>query len=115
MIDQIRRDIQALLDELLKEVDKLRRALAALTSRESESEPAAGDHAAPVTRSAAGESAKSARAATSRALRTRSASVPPRPPAPTPAPAQPLLLPARGPRRARPRPPCWLRSRTAAR
>ena len=38
MIEQIRRDIQALIDELLKEVDRLRRALAALTSRESESD-----------------------------------------------------------------------------
>ncbi len=34
MLDQIRRDIQSRLDELLGEVDKLRRALAALTSRD---------------------------------------------------------------------------------
>jgi hypothetical protein len=44
MLDQIRRDIKALLDELLKEIDKLRRALAALTSRESE--PDRADRAA---------------------------------------------------------------------
>ncbi len=35
MLDQIRRDIQARLDEVLGEVDKLRHALAALASRES--------------------------------------------------------------------------------
>lgn len=33
MLDQLRRDIQTRLDELLGEVDKLRRALAALSSR----------------------------------------------------------------------------------
>jgi DNA-binding transcriptional ArsR family regulator len=85
-LDQIRRDIQARLQELLGEIDKLRRALVALTSRESESEPAAGDHAAPVARSAAGEStAKSPRAETRRVPRTRKASVPPRSVAQTPA------------------------------
>jgi DNA-binding transcriptional ArsR family regulator len=94
MLDQIRRNIQALLDELLGEIDKLRRALAALTSHESESDPAAGDHGAPVARSAAGESvAKSPRAATRRAPRTRKASVPPRPAAQTP--ASPAAAPAR--------------------
>ena len=50
MIEQIRRDIQALIDELLKEVDRLRRALAALTSRESESDRSG--RAAPVAGSA---------------------------------------------------------------
>jgi hypothetical protein len=56
MIDRIRRDIQALLDELLGEIDKLRRALAALTSRGSE--PDDGERTAPVASSAsAGESA----------------------------------------------------------
>ncbi len=44
MLDQIRSDIQARLEELLSEVDKLRRALTALTSRESE--PDRGDHSA---------------------------------------------------------------------
>ena len=34
MLDQIRHDIQSRLDELLSEVDRLRRALAALTSRD---------------------------------------------------------------------------------
>jgi cell division septum initiation protein DivIVA len=80
MLDQIRRDIQALLDELLGEIDRLRRALAALTSRESE--PDRSGRAAPAG-SAAGESvARSPRAATRRAARTRTASVPPRPSAP---------------------------------
>ena len=75
MLDQIRRDIQALLDELLGEIDRLRRALAALTSRESE--PDRSGRAAPAG-SAAGESvARSPRAATRRAARTRTASVPP--------------------------------------
>jgi hypothetical protein len=91
MLDQIRRDIQALLDELLKEIDKLRRALAALTSRESE--PDRADRAAKAS-SAAGESgSKSQRAATRRAPRARKASVPPRPAAQTP--ASPAAAPAR--------------------
>ena len=83
MIDQIRRDIQALLEELLAEIDKLRRALAALTSR---GEPTADDRATPVAGSAPGESvATSPPAATRRAPRPRKASVPLRPSPPTPA------------------------------
>jgi len=78
MLEQIRRDIQARLDELLGEIDKLRRALAALTSHERE--PERSGRTAPVAGSAADESvAKSAR----RAPRTRKASVPPPPTAPT--------------------------------
>ena len=57
MLDQIRREIQARLEELLGEIDKLRRALTALTSRESE--PDRRRRAAPVAGSAAGQSAKS--------------------------------------------------------
>ena len=59
MIDQIRRDIQALLEELLGAIGKLRRALAALTSRGSE--PASADRAAPADAGTAseGEGAKS--------------------------------------------------------
>ncbi len=53
MLDQIRRDIQARLDELLGEIDRLRWALTALTSRESE--PERSGRAAPAG-SAAGES-----------------------------------------------------------
>jgi hypothetical protein len=85
MIDQIRRDIQARLEELLGEIDKLRRVLAALTSRGSEPDDA--DRTAPVASSAAaGESAaKSPRASARRTPRTRKASVPPRPAAPKPA------------------------------
>jgi DNA-binding IclR family transcriptional regulator len=69
MIEQIRRDIQALIDELLKEVDRLRRALAALTSRASE--PDRSGRAAPVAGSAADESAaKTPRARAGRTPRT---------------------------------------------
>jgi len=90
MLDQIRRQIQDHLEELLGEIDKLRRALTALTSRDGE--PDGADRAAPAS-SAAGESvAKSLRAATRRAPRTRKASVPPRPPA---QPASPAAAPAR--------------------
>jgi biotin operon repressor len=85
MIDEIRRDIQALLDELLSEVDRLRRALAALTSRGSETGDT--DRTAPVASSAsvAESAAKSPRAGARRAPRTRKASMPPRPAAQTPA------------------------------
>ncbi len=95
MIDKIRRDIQALLDELLSEVDRLRRALAALTSRGSDPDDA--DRTAPVASSAsAGESAsKSPRANARRTPRTRKASVPPRPAAQTPANAAAAPAPAR--------------------
>jgi DNA-binding transcriptional ArsR family regulator len=95
MLDQIRRDIQARLQDLLDEIDKLRRALAALTSRESE--PDRGDHAAPVAGSvAAGESAaESSSAGTARAPRARKASVPPRPTTPAPASSAGAGAPAR--------------------
>jgi hypothetical protein len=75
MLDQIRRDIQALLDELLGEIDRLRRALAALTSRESE--PASADRVTPAdarTASVGEGAAKSSRARSRRTTRTRSAS-----------------------------------------
>ena len=69
MLDQIRRDIQSRLDELLNEVDKLRRALAALTSRDS-SESAKAPAAKP---SAAKSTARAtARQRASRRARTRS-------------------------------------------
>ena len=58
MLDQLRRDIKTRLDELLSEADKLRRALAALRSRESPtprsasttSSRAAADHSPQPTR-----------------------------------------------------------------
>jgi DNA-binding transcriptional ArsR family regulator len=84
MLDQIRRQIQDHLEELLGEIDKLRRALTALTSRDGE--PADGARAA--ASSAADQSAKTSGAAT----RTRKASVPPRP---TAQPASPAAAPAR--------------------
>jgi DNA-binding transcriptional ArsR family regulator len=91
MLDQIRRQIQDHLEELLGEIDKLRRALTALTSRDGE--PADGDRAAAVDSSAADQSAaKTSGAATRRAPRRRKASVPPRP---TAQPASPAAAPAR--------------------
>jgi DNA-binding transcriptional ArsR family regulator len=90
MLDQIRRQIQDHLEELLGEIDKLRRALTALTSRDGE--PADGARAAAVDSSAADQSAKTSGAATRRAPRTRKASVPPRP---TAQPASPAAAPAR--------------------
>ena len=91
MLDQIRRQIQDHLEELLGEIDKLRRALTALTSRDGE--PADGARAAAVDSSAADQSAaKTSGAATRRAPRTRKASVPPRPAA---QPASPAAAPAR--------------------
>ncbi len=91
-LDQIRRDIQARLQELWGEVDKLRRALAALTSRGSEPDDA--ERTAPAASSAsAGEIAsESPRASARRTPRTRKASVPPRPAAQTP--ASPAAAPA---------------------
>ncbi|MGO9976310.1 MAG: helix-turn-helix transcriptional regulator [Solirubrobacteraceae bacterium] len=87
MLDQIRREIQARLEELLGDVDKLRRALAALTASEGDS--ARSDRAATES-GAAGESVTTT---TRRAPRTRAVSVPPRPP--TPAPASPAAAPTR--------------------
>ena len=88
VIDQIIHAIQASIDELLSEVDRLRRALAALTSHESEADRS--ERAAP-TRSAGGPSAaKTPRGATRRAPRTRKASVPP-----AQTPASPAAAPAR--------------------
>ncbi len=86
--------IQAGIDELLGEIERLRRALAALTTRESEAERS-GRGA--LRRSAAGATpAKSPRGAAHRAPRTRKGSAPPRPAAATTAsPALP------GPARAR--------------
>jgi len=77
MIDKIRRDIQARLEELLGEIDRLRRALAALTSRGSE--PASADRVTPAdarTASVGEGGAKSSRATSRRTTRTRSASSP---------------------------------------
>jgi len=52
MLDQLRQQIQTLLDELLGEVDKLRRALAALGSRDGAAPPAAPEDAGRRARSA---------------------------------------------------------------
>ncbi|MGO9750744.1 MAG: hypothetical protein ACLP22_04365, partial [Solirubrobacteraceae bacterium] len=90
-LDQIRRDIQARLEELLGEIERLGRALVALTSRESE--PERSGPAAPV----AGTATASESVATSarRAPRARKASVPPRPTAPAPASSTAAPTPAR--------------------
>jgi DNA-binding transcriptional ArsR family regulator len=90
MLDQIRRDMQARLEDLLGEIDKLRRALAALTS--SESETASSDRAAP----ASGSAGESVTKTTRRAPQTRTAS----PPAAAPAAAAPASS-AAAPTRAR--------------
>ncbi len=87
MLDEIRRDIQARLDELLGEIDKLHGALAALTASEGES--ARRDRAA----TASGAAGESVTKTPRRTPRTRTVSVPPRPPAP--APASPAAAPAR--------------------
>jgi DNA-binding transcriptional ArsR family regulator len=96
MIDKIRRDIQARLEELLGEIDRLRRALAALTSRGSE--PASADRVTPAdarTASVGEGAAKSSRARTRRTTRTRSAS------SPAPASAQKPASSAAAPTRTR--------------
>ena len=72
MIDKIRRDIQARLEELLGEIDRLRRALAALSSRGSQ--PASGARAAPAdarTASVGEGAAESSRATTLLGAHTR--------------------------------------------
>ncbi len=68
MLDQIRRDIQSRLDELLGEVDKLRRALAALTSRDGGE--SAGDRAKASTAAASTVPAADATPAGTRSRRT---------------------------------------------
>ncbi len=84
-LDQIRRDIQARLRELLGEVDKLRRALAALTSRESEPVPV--DRAAPAS-GPAESAAKSTGASARRTPRTSA-----KPASPPAAPARARTAP----------------------
>ncbi len=112
VIDQIISAIQASIDELLGEIERLRRALAALTSRESE--PERSQRATPDP-SAGGSAAKSPRGAARRTPRTRRASVPPAPSA-SRSPGRPLLLlAARAPRRAQQRPRASLRCRAGAR
>jgi biotin operon repressor len=94
MLDQLRREIQTRLDELLGEADKLRRALGALGSRDGAATPSASS-----TPSAAPERARPAPASRT-ATRTPAR---PRPSAssaansPSPQPAEP---PAVGPARA---------------
>ncbi len=78
VIDHIIHAIQARLDELLSEIDKLRCALVALTS--SDGETARSDRAAP----ASGSAGESVTQTMGRATRTRTASLPPRPSAQTP-------------------------------
>ena len=85
-LDQIRRDIQTRLEELLGEIDRLRRALAALTSRGSEK--ARGDRAAPASGSAPESAAKSAGATARRTPRTSE-----KPASPAAAPARARTAP----------------------
>ncbi len=83
MLDEIRSDMQARLEDLLGEIDKLSRALAALTSSDGES--ARSDRVAPAS-GAAGESVTKS---TRRVPPARTASVPPWPPAPASSAAAP--------------------------
>jgi DNA-binding transcriptional ArsR family regulator len=77
MLDQIRRDIQNRLDELLAEADKLRRALAALASRDSTTSAKPAVQAAPPA-AAAPRSRRSAGAAAAKpAPPRRRAAAPP--------------------------------------
>ncbi len=68
MLEQVRRDIKTRLDELLSEADKLRRALAALGSRES---PAAPSASSPKVRSRRADSDSTSRTATPKSARSR--------------------------------------------
>jgi DNA-binding transcriptional ArsR family regulator len=74
MLDELRRDIQTRLEELLAEAEKLRHALAALTSRDGASSPEANVATSPRRRArpgspspaATGQSARPRRSASSR-------------------------------------------------
>jgi len=69
MLEQVRRDIKNRLDELLGEADKLRRALAALGSRESAAAPSASSP--PKVRSRRSDSHSTSRTATPKSARLR--------------------------------------------
>lgn len=69
MLEQVRRDIKNRLDELLGEADKLRRALAALGSRESPAAPSASSP--PKVRSRRSDSGSTSRTATPKSARSR--------------------------------------------
>ncbi len=81
VIDQIIRAIQASIDELLGEIERLRRALAVLTARESE--PDRSQPAMPKRSAAGGSAAKSPSGAARPTPRARKASVPSAPSAPS--------------------------------
>ena len=101
MLDQLRQQIQTYLDELLGEADKLRRALAALGSRDGATPPSTGatPSAAPDRAGRRARSAPASRTATREAAR-------PRPSTSTATPtasAEPAEPPAKRPPRAAPR------------
>ena len=101
MLDQLRQQIQTYLDELLGEADKLRRALAALGSRDDAAPPSTGatPSAAPERAGRRVRSAPASRTATREAAR-------PRPSTSTATPtasAEPAEPPARRRPRAAPR------------
>jgi len=90
MLEQVRRDIKHRLDELLGEADKLRRALAALGSRETPAAPSASSP--PKVRARRSGSHSTSRTATPRSARSRAtaataATAPSRQPAKAPAAA----------------------------
>ncbi len=79
MLDQIRRDIQNRLDELHAEADKLRRALAALASRDSTTSAKPAAEAAPPA-AAAPRSRRGAGAAAAKPARPRRTDATPKAP-----------------------------------
>jgi len=90
MLEQVRRDIKNRLDELLGEADKLRRALAALGSRETPAPPSASSP--PKVQSRRSDSHSTSRPATPKSNRSRAnvtpaATAPSRQPAKAPAAA----------------------------
>lgn len=86
MLEQVRTDIKARLDELLSEADKLRRALAALGTRESPTAPSASSP--PKVRSRRSDSDSTPPAATSKSAHRR-ANATPAATAPSRQPAKP--------------------------
>jgi hypothetical protein len=108
MLDQLRREVQTRLDELVGEADKLRRALAALGSRDGASPPStsATPSAAPERVSRRAHPAPASRTAIRKPARSRASAS---------AAAGSPLPPRRARPRVRPRPPSFRRSQVAKR
>ena len=76
MLDQLRRDIQVRLDQLLSEADKLRHALAALGSRDRAKAPTATGISSPTSARKSVRSAPATRAPTRKPARQRPSAKP---------------------------------------